>query len=89
MPFAVLSEAEAADRLNSNFVVPIEIHEQAIRLETFDHPRAAIYVFGPEEGSVPSWIIGELGPAVRIPSVGCLNLAAAVSVVLYDRAAKL
>lgn len=88
-PWRVVSEGEAADLMASSFVVPVELTDSSIRLETFEHPRAGLYVFGPEEGAVPSAILDDYGPAVQIPSVGCLNLAAAVAVVLYDRAAKL
>jgi tRNA(Leu) C34 or U34 (ribose-2'-O)-methylase TrmL len=45
-------------------------------------------VFGPEDGHVPKGIRTACHRFVTIPSHGCLNLAAAVNVVLYDRMAK-
>jgi tRNA(Leu) C34 or U34 (ribose-2'-O)-methylase TrmL len=45
-------------------------------------------VFGPEDGHVPKGVRGACHRFVTIPSDGCLNLAAAVNVVLYDRMAK-
>lgn len=69
-------------------VVSIELVEGAIPLPSFKHPRRAIYIFGPEDGSVPQDIILRSDHVVYIPTIGCMNLAATVNVVLYDRLAK-
>lgn len=45
------------------------------------NPRRAVYLLGPEDGSI-SFL-------VQIPSTYCLNVATAGAVVMYDRAAKL
>jgi hypothetical protein len=68
--------------------VCIEILEGSVRLQDFVHPQNAIYVFGPEDGGVPQVIRRYCFSFVHIPSFHCLNLAAAVNVVLYDRAIK-
>lgn len=68
-------------------VVAVELHERARDLSNFVHPESAFYVFGPEDGSVRAEYIDLARAIVRIPA-GCLNVAAAVNVVLYDRAAK-
>ena len=68
--------------------VCIELTPSARSLTDFQHPEDAIYVFGPEDGSVP-WQYRRLcHHFVYIPSQHCLNLSAAINVVLYDRAAK-
>lgn len=58
------------------------------RLHDFQHPRNAIYLFGPEDGSV----LGEILPLpevrVYIPSAHSLALDAAVYLTLYDRSVK-
>lgn len=68
--------------------IAIEIVDGAKPLETFPHPPRALYIFGPEDGSLPDRIIARCRDAVRLPSRVCLNLGATVNVVLYDRAAK-
>lgn len=68
--------------------VGVEIVERAKPLETYPHPPSAYYLFGPEDGSLPNAIVERCRDVVRIPSRACLNLAATVNVVLYDRAVK-
>ncbi len=69
-------------------VVCVEFAEGAIPLPSFKHPRHALYVFGPEDGTIEQDIIDRANAVVYIPTIGCMNLAATVNVVLYDRLAK-
>ncbi|MEX0739342.1 MAG: RNA methyltransferase [Pseudohongiella sp.] len=69
-------------------VVCVEFAEGATLLPTFIHPPHAIYLFGPEDGSLPQTLIDAADHVVFIPTVGCMNLAASVNVVLYDRLCK-
>lgn len=69
-------------------LVCIELVEGAIPLPEFDHPENALYIFGPEDGSVPQKLVDECDAVVYIPTEGCMNLAATVNVLLYDRLAK-
>lgn len=57
-------------------------------LPYFEHPENAFYIFGPEDGSIPPQILRKCHHVVAIPTSQCLNLAVAVSTVLYDRIAK-
>jgi len=68
--------------------VILERDETAIPLPKFDHPRRAFYIFGPEDGVVPSEIINKCDHKVYIPSYGSMNLAHAITVTLYDRESK-
>lgn len=68
--------------------VAVEVREHSERLFDFEHPERAVYVFGPEDGSLPSSILRHCHRFVVIPARHCLNLAVAVGTVLYDRAAK-
>jgi tRNA(Leu) C34 or U34 (ribose-2'-O)-methylase TrmL len=68
--------------------VAVEVRENAEPLTTFIHPENAIYVFGPEDGSLDRGVLSVCHRFVYIPSTSCLNLAAAVNVVLYDRIQK-
>lgn len=69
-------------------IVCVELAEGAMSLPEFKHPPHALYVFGPEDGSIPQSIIHAADSVVYIPTIGCMNLAATVNVVLYDRLAK-
>lgn len=68
--------------------VCVELVEGAIPLPQFEHPEQAIYLFGPEDGSIPQKIVDQADAVVYIPTDGCLNLAATVNVLLYDRLSK-
>ena len=65
----------------------VELTDNAERLETFKHPERAFYIFGPEDGSVPKELTSRYR-TVQAPTDFCMNLAATVNVVLYDRRAK-
>jgi tRNA(Leu) C34 or U34 (ribose-2'-O)-methylase TrmL len=69
-------------------VVCIELVVGAITLPDYQHPEHAMYIFGPEDGSIDQAIIDKADDVVYVPTVGCMNLAATVNVVLYDRLAK-
>lgn len=69
--------------------VAVEIRPGSEPLHTFEHPDNPLYVFGPEDGSIPAATLQHCHRFVVIPSRHCLNLAAAVYTVLYDRHAKM
>lgn len=68
--------------------VVVELSDRAKCLTNFKHPESAYYIFGPEDGSVSDDIIDQCKHVVSVPTSHCMNLAATVNVVLYDRAAK-
>jgi tRNA(Leu) C34 or U34 (ribose-2'-O)-methylase TrmL len=68
--------------------VAIEILDDTEILTTFEHPPNALYIFGPEDGGIPQVVRQHCHRFVSIPSRHCLNLSAAVYVVLYDRLMK-
>jgi tRNA G18 (ribose-2'-O)-methylase SpoU len=69
-------------------VVGVELTPDAKPLETFTHPHRAIYLLGPEDGSLSKAATDLCQVVVRFDSAYCLNVAAAGTVVLYDRNAK-
>ncbi len=69
-------------------IVCVELAEGATALPDYQHPENAVYVFGPEDGTISQTLIDRADDVVYIPTVGCMNLAASVNVVLYDRLAK-
>ncbi len=70
-------------------IVCVELVIGAVPLPEYQHPENAFYIFGPEDGSIEQDIIDKADAVVYIPTIGCMNLAATVNVVLYDRLAKI
>ena len=73
------------DQFKSVVPVAVELSPNAEILTTFDHPENALYVFGPEDGSIPQVIKQHCHRFVVIPTKHCTNLSAAVYIILYDR----
>ncbi len=69
-------------------IICVEFALGATSLPEFTHPKKAIYLFGPEDGSLPQEVVNKAHHVVYVPTVGCMNLAATVNVLLYDRLAK-
>jgi len=71
-------------------VVPIAVDlvPGAVSLVDFVHPRLAIYIFGPEDGTLGKAHLERCAASVYVPTDGCMNLAAAANVIMYDRLAK-
>lgn len=69
-------------------IICVDLVEGATPLPHFIHPSEAVYIFGPEDSSVKQDIIDIADEVVYVPTVGCMNLAATVNVLLYDRLAK-
>ena len=68
--------------------VAVEIREDAISLFDYKHPPRAFYVFGPEDGTLGHQVTRWCKDTVYVPTSYCMNLAATVNVVLYDRMSK-
>lgn len=69
-------------------VVCVDLVVGATPLPEFEHPAKALYIFGPEDGTISQQVIDNADAVVYIPTLGCLNLAASVNVLLYDRSIK-
>lgn len=69
--------------------VAVELRPNAESLPAFEHPENALYVFGPEDGSLGQNYLRHCHRFVVIPTRHCVNLAAAVYLVLYDRITKM
>ena len=68
--------------------VAIDLIDGAQSLVNYVHPERAFYIFGPEDGTLGKAVLSFCKDVVYVPTNGCMNLAAAVNVVLYDRMAK-
>ena len=68
--------------------VAVELHPRSKPLPTFRHPERAVYILGPEDGTLPPLFCDRAFGIIQIPGAYCFNLAVAGSIVLYDRMAK-
>ncbi len=68
--------------------VAVDLLPGATPLPEYKHPERAFYIFGPEDGTLGKRVIDWCRDVIVIPTSGCMNLAATVNVVLYDRLAK-
>lgn len=68
--------------------VAVDLVEGATSLTSYQHPQRAFYIFGPEDGTLGKSVLDWCPHRVMVPTRGCMNLAASVNVVLYDRMAK-
>lgn len=69
-------------------IVCVEFAVDAQSLPGYQHPEHALYIFGPEDGTISQDVIDRADAVVYVPTVGCMNLAATVNVLLYDRLTK-
>jgi tRNA(Leu) C34 or U34 (ribose-2'-O)-methylase TrmL len=68
--------------------VAVEFIKDSKPLTNYCHPQQAFYIFGPEDGNVPNDVLAWCRDIVHVPTEYCMNLAATVNVLLYDRLAK-
>jgi len=68
--------------------VAVDILPHAIPLPEYKHPERAFYIFGAEDATLGPKITDRCRDTIYVPTTGCMNLAATVNVILYDRLAK-
>lgn len=68
--------------------VAVDLIEGATPLHSYVHPERAFYIFGPEDSTIGKDVHSKCRDVIYIPTKHCMNLAATVNVVLYDRQAK-
>lgn len=68
--------------------VAVDLIPGAQSLVDYVHPERAFYIFGPEDGTLGKSITSWCRDVIYVPTRQCMNLAATINVVLYDRIAK-
>lgn len=68
--------------------VAVDLVDGARSLPEYTHPERAFYVFGAEDATLGDRVLSWCRDVVYVPTNQCMNLAACVNVVLYDRACK-
>lgn len=85
----LLRPADVFDLLPYDCVpVAVELIDGATPLHEYQHPERAYYIFGGEDATLGHRILSRCRDVVYVPTNGCMNLAATINVVLYDRQAK-
>lgn len=87
--YPVLKVEDIKTSIPTSFVpIAVDLIPDAEPLQDFVHPANALYIFGPEDGTLGKVHTSWCKTTIYIPSRFCLNLAMAVNVVLYDRFVK-
>jgi tRNA(Leu) C34 or U34 (ribose-2'-O)-methylase TrmL len=68
--------------------VAVDLVEDAVPLHSYEHPERAFYIFGAEDATLGNRVISWCRDTIYVPTNYCMNLAATVNVILYDRQAK-
>lgn len=68
--------------------VAVDLVDRARPLMQYTHPERAFYVFGGEDRTLGGDVLEWCRDVIYVPTAFCMNLAAAVNVVLYDRLTK-
>lgn len=68
--------------------VAVDLIPGAKSLVDYQHPERAFYIFGGEDRTLGADVVSRCRDMVMVPTDRCMNLAACVNVVLYDRLAK-
>ena len=69
-------------------VVAVELADNSVSLENYDHRERCIYLLGAEDNGIPSRVLDRCVDIVQIPGDHCYNVAVAGSIVMYDRRVK-
>jgi tRNA(Leu) C34 or U34 (ribose-2'-O)-methylase TrmL len=68
--------------------IAVDLVDGAVPLPGYCHPERAFYVFGAEDQTLGKSILDRCRDRIMVPTKFCMNLAASVNVILYDRMAK-
>ena len=68
--------------------IAVDLIEGATPLPGYVHPERAFYVFGAEDATLGARVTDKCRDIIYVPTNRCMNLAATVNVILYDRLAK-
>lgn len=68
--------------------VAVELVPGAQDIRNYEHKYNSLYIFGPEDGSIPKVIRRLCHDFIQIPTNYCVSLPSAVHITLYDRMIK-
>lgn len=90
IPVISVQDAEALHAIVPYDCVPVAVNllKDATPLPEYKHPERALYIFGQEDGTLGKAVTAWCRDKIAVPTAQCMNLAATVNVVLYDRLSK-
>lgn len=68
--------------------IAVDLLPDARPLPRYTHPERAFYIFGAEDATLGKSVTDRCRDKIYVPTHRCMNLAAAVNVILYDRLVK-
>ena len=87
--FPVLRPTNLKDIIPLDCVpIAVDLVEGATSLVDYEHPKRAFYIFGAEDATLGKRVTEWCRDTIYVPTNGCMNLAATVNVILYDRLLK-
>ena len=69
-------------------VIAVELDDNSVPLEGYDHPERCVYLLGAEDHGLPRNVLDKCYQTVQLIGDYCMNVATAGSIIMYDRAAK-
>lgn len=69
-------------------VIGVELSERSRPIENWVHRPRSLFLFGPEDGSIPDKELNRCIGKIKLPGFPSLNLSTAVAVTLYDQMLK-
>ena len=85
IPFYAFPDIESMVLPDNCQIVGVELTDDAIDLPSFHHPRRAVYILGPERGSLSPEMVEKCDHILKIPTGFCINVGIAAAIVMYDR----
>ena len=70
-------------------VVGIELDDRSVPIDSFEHPKRAIYLLGAEDNGLPEYALDYCHHLIQLPGDYSLNVAVTGSIVLHDRVRKM
>lgn len=69
-------------------LVGIELTDDAVLVNEFEHPRRAVYLLGSETNGLSSSVLDACHHVVKLPGHFSMNVSVAGSIVMHDRISK-
>ena len=73
------------DQFDDVTPIAVELRQSSVQLPEFKHPKNPLYLFGPEDGSLPKQYLKHCHQFLVVPARHCLNLSGTIYTILYDR----
>ena len=72
----------------STKLIAVEMGEESIDIQSYQHPERAIYLLGNEQSGLPPKVTSACHEIIKLPGDYSLNVAVAGSLSMYDRDTK-